>query len=79
MSVGLGRKGKEGKMEKKPVRRRGRKQSMKERETGPVRWRGRRVGRANEWIGGDGGVGGFMVDGARKGRGKRETKEREFG
>lgn len=39
---------------------------------------GKRVGRANEWIGGDGGVGGFMVDGARKGRGKRETKEREF-
>lgn len=39
MSVGLGRKGKEGEMEKKPVRRRGRKQSMKECETGPVRWR----------------------------------------
>jgi len=43
-----------GKETKEPVRRRGRKQSMKERETGPVRWRGR-VGRANEWIGGDGG------------------------
>jgi len=44
MSVGLGRKGNgrgNGKETKEPVRRRGRKQSKKERETGPVRWRGR--------------------------------------